>query len=124
MPDLDNFESNSCRACAEFCTVFSNPVRAKILWALREQERTVTELSELAETSVQNVSQHLRLMRDKGAIVSRRAGKQVFYAVANRKFLEGMALIREGIYEEMEKRTQAVRPQKKASSRASTRRPR
>ncbi len=112
------FDSDSCRACAEFCTVFSNPVRARILWALREHEQSVTDLAEMAETSVQNVSQHLRLMRDKGAIRSRREGKQVFYAVANIKFLKGMGLIREGLLEEMQKRVHDMSP-KRMNARAS-----
>ncbi len=116
-------DSDSCRVCAEFCTVFSNAVRAKILWALRAGEVSVTELAELADTSLQNVSQHLRLMRDKGAVVSRRSGKQMLYAVANPKFLEGMALIRQGMFEEMQKKTQALSPERRTSTKPKTRAP-
>ena len=99
-----------CRVHADFCSVFANPTRLKLFWALQEREATVSELSELLKLSLQNVSQHLRLMRDKGAVNSRKEGNRVFYRVDNKKFMKGCRLIREGVIEEMNRRAKAVNP--------------
>jgi len=93
-----------CRLHAEFCTLLSNETRVRIFCILQDGEKAVTELAERAGVSIQNTSQHLRVMRDKGAVVSRRNGKQVYYRIANPKFLEGARLIREGILEELRRK--------------------
>jgi DNA-binding transcriptional ArsR family regulator len=51
-----------------------------------------------------NVSQHLRVMRNQGAVSTRRQGKTIYYRVANAKFLEGIMKVREGLEEELRKR--------------------
>lgn len=99
-----------CRIHADFCSVFANAVRIRLFGALREREATVSELSRLLGISLQNVSQHLRLMRDKGAVRSRKEGTRVFYFVTNKKFIRGFRLIREGVIEEMGRRVRSLRP--------------
>jgi ArsR family transcriptional regulator len=65
------------RRHAEFCLVFSNPVRLRLLFLLGEGERAVTEMAEAVETPLPTVSQHLRVMRDLGCLQTRRAGRTV-----------------------------------------------
>ncbi len=89
---------------ASFCTIFSSPTRLKIMDLLGENEMSVGALAEQLEVSMANVSQHLRLMRDQGALQFRREGKTVYYRVANRKFFEGIMKVREGLLEELQKR--------------------
>lgn len=89
---------------ASFCTIFSSPTRLKIMDLLGESEMSVGALAEQLEVSMANVSQHLRLMRDQGALQFRRDGKTVYYRVANHKFFEGIMKVREGLLEELHKR--------------------
>lgn len=89
---------------ASFCSIFSSPTRLKIMDILGESEMSVGALAEQLEVSMANVSQHLRLMRDQGAVQFRRDGKTVYYRVANQKFFEGIMKVREGLLEEMHKR--------------------
>ncbi|RLB67107.1 MAG: transcriptional regulator [Deltaproteobacteria bacterium] len=86
---------------ASFCTIFSSPTRLKIMDLLGESEMSVGALAEQLEVSMANVSQHLRLMRDQGALQFRRDGKTVYYRVANQKFFEGIMKVREGLLEEL-----------------------
>jgi len=79
----------------------------QILWLIKEGERSVSEIAETLGLSLSNVSQHLRIMRDRGAIRPRRDGRHVYYRIANQKFVEGSALVREGLLEELAKRGQA-----------------
>lgn len=84
---------------ADFCSMFSNEKRLTILWKLSEKEYSVGELAKELGISIPNTSQHLRIMRDKGAVLERKVGQSVFYRIANKKFIQGYKLIREGIIE-------------------------
>lgn len=89
---------------AAFCTIFSSPVRLQIMDFLGSGEKTVTELAEELQVSLANVSQHLRVMRDQGAVETRREGRTIYYRIANQKFLQGIETVREGLLEEFKKR--------------------
>jgi DNA-binding transcriptional ArsR family regulator len=54
-----------------------------------------------------NVSQNLRVMRDQGAVTSRRRGRSILYRIAHPKFMAGARLIREGLQEELARRGRA-----------------
>lgn len=97
--DIDFFDMH-----AAFCSVFSSPVRLRIMWLLADGEKTVSAIAQALDLAIPNVSQHIRLMRDQGAVTSRREGRTISYRIANPKFLTGARLIREGLMEEWRKR--------------------
>lgn len=101
---------------ASFCRVFSDPKRLRVMWALQEGERTVTDLARLVGCSLPNVSQHLRIMRQQGMVATRRDGRSVYYRIANAKFLTGCKLVREGLLEELQKRGQISPPDLRAAA--------
>jgi DNA-binding transcriptional ArsR family regulator len=69
---------------SDICSIFSNPLRILILWALREGEMSVGEISAAIGASIQNTSQHLRLMKDRAIVTSRRHGRTVQYRIHHR----------------------------------------
>ena len=85
---------------ADFCGVLSNSTRIMIMWLLADGEKSVTELAEATDVPIPNISQHLRIMRDRGAVLTRKEGQNVYYRIANPKFVQGYMLIREGILEQ------------------------
>jgi len=87
------------RLHAQFCSVFSHETRLRILWILGRGERCVGDIAQELGLSVQNVSQHLAVMRDKGAVTYRKCGQKVCYNIANPKFFEAFMLIRSGLLE-------------------------
>lgn len=89
---------------AAFCTIFSSPVRLQIMYLLAHGEESVGVLAAKLDVSMANISQHLRLMRNQGAVIFRRDGKTVYYRVANYKFVEGMMKVREGLLDELRKK--------------------
>lgn len=97
--DVDIFEIH-----AAFCGIFSSPIRLRIMWFLGSEERRVGELVRALDLAIPNISQHLRIMRDQGAVQTRREGRTIYYRLANTKFLQGARLIREGLIEELRKR--------------------
>ncbi len=88
---------------AAICKTFANPRRLRIVEALGDGERTVSELVELLGISKSNVSQHLGIMREKGVVEYRREGGYVFYRLSNPKVLEACRLMREVLLEQFER---------------------
>jgi len=66
---------------AQYCQVFSNARRILILWVLGKDEMTVSDIASKVGASLQNTSQHLRLMRDRDILSSRRDGQAIYYRV-------------------------------------------
>ena len=67
---------------AELHQILSNPTRLLILRSLAQQERSVGEIAEQIGATLQNTSQHLRLMKDKNVLEARRDGQTIFYQIA------------------------------------------
>jgi DNA-binding transcriptional ArsR family regulator len=78
---------------ADYCTVFSNPRRVLILWALANQELSVGEIAKYIHASIQNTSQHLRLMKDRGILTARRSGPTVYYSLSSSQMLQTCGLL-------------------------------
>ncbi len=70
---------------AEIFNIFSNEKRILIFWALSQCEMQVNEIASAVGTSAQNTSQHLRLMKGKGILTSRREGQAIFYKIAENR---------------------------------------
>lgn len=68
---------------AEIYRVFSNEKRVLIFWLLANGEMAVNEISDAINSSIQNTSQHLRLMKAKNILDSRRDGQTIYYRIAN-----------------------------------------
>lgn len=69
----------------------------RIFCALQHGPRTVSQIAEEADVTIQNASQHLRVMRDKGAVDTQKAGQNVYYKIVDDRFLEGARLIRDAL---------------------------
>ena len=75
------------------CKVFSSTRRVLIVWALGNEEMAVTEISRFVGASMQSTSQHLRLMKDKGILTSRKNGQTVFYRIAQNELMQNCAIL-------------------------------
>jgi tRNA 2-thiouridine synthesizing protein A len=66
---------------------------------------SVGDIAEAIESSLQNTSQHLRLMKDKGILASRRESHTVYYHAADHKLMEGCRILQvvlEGHFQHIE----------------------
>ncbi|MGA7523355.1 MAG: metalloregulator ArsR/SmtB family transcription factor [Acidobacteriaceae bacterium] len=101
----------SCELLGGFFAIFAHATRMRIFCALYGEPKTVTEIAKYAEVSIANASQHLRLMRDRGAVVAEKRAQSVYYRVADPRFVEAVLLIRATLLEGMKKSTaQAALP--------------
>ena len=63
--------------------VIGEPMRIKLLDALREREASVSELREATGASQQNVSKHLGVLLEANIVGRRKDGNQVFYSLVD-----------------------------------------
>ena len=68
---------------AELFKMFGDSTRIKILCALFEHERNVTEICEVVGMSQSATSHQLRLLKQADLVNSRREGKTMIYSLAD-----------------------------------------
>ncbi len=93
---------------ADMCKVFSHPTRLAILNALRDEEMSVSDIAERAGVSVSSTSQHLSLMKERHILETRKVGNQVFYRLVNPKMVKAFDLMREIMYEQIQKQSALI----------------
>ncbi len=70
---------------AELFGVLATPMRLRILGALCDKEKSVSQLLQEIDTTQPNLSQHLNLLYRAGVLARRKDGTQVIYRVQSEK---------------------------------------
>ena len=86
---------DECRQIAEFLQGFSNPVRIRIMCALRDGEKNVGEIAEWVGAKQSNISQQLQILMAKGYVVRRREERNILYRVSKTEIFRVMSHILE-----------------------------
>ena len=84
----EHFDENKCIQVEKMLSIMSNPVRFHILCALVRVPFSVSELVELTEGKLSNVSQQLKMMTLAGYIRKERIGKQSIYTLSDERIRE------------------------------------
>jgi DNA-binding transcriptional ArsR family regulator len=71
---------------AAFCRVIGHSRRLLILWQLSDGELSVNEIAAQVGSTLQNISQHLTLLKKYGIITARREGQTIYYRIANHEW--------------------------------------
>ncbi len=77
----------------------SHPIRLKIVKKLIENNMCVCELTGDIEFSQSNLSQHLKILKDAGILVSRKEGLRVNYEIYNNR-IKDIIILSEKIVKE------------------------
>jgi len=88
-PDVDReLSPGALEMIAERFKIFSEPMRLRLLYAMMNGEKTVSEL--VAETGglQANVSKHLGMLLDAGIVMRRKQGLNAYYSIADRTTYE------------------------------------
>jgi DNA-binding transcriptional ArsR family regulator len=83
--DDDHFDDRIFESVAELFAVLSTPIRLKIICAVCEGEKNVTELLAEIETTQPNMSQHLSMLYRCGVLSKRREGVQMYYRLQSER---------------------------------------
>ena len=72
---------------AEQCRLFGNASRILILWSLSNRELPVTEIADEVGTSLQNISQHLAVLKEHNIVSARREGQTIYYQITDNQWI-------------------------------------
>ena len=81
-------------AVAKYLKSMSHPIRLKILCLLLEGELAVGDLLNQVGTTGANLSQHLRMLRELGIVVSDKKANIIYNRIADKRFTELIHKIR------------------------------
>ncbi len=90
-----NEEMTSLMAQAELCQSLTHPFRLKILRLLGEGRKNVSEIMEVIDKPQPFISQHLRVLRQKEVVQTKRDGNEVFYSLSDPKIVKICELVAE-----------------------------
>ena len=89
--------------------VLAEPMRLRILNALRAGEKSVTELVAALGTGQANVSKHLGLLHRHRMVARRKEGLNVYYRIADPAILELCELMCSSLESELEEKRAALK---------------
>ncbi len=89
-------EDNFLNDAAEMLKVMGHPLRIRIAHFLEAGEQNVGDIAQAINASQSTTSQHLRAMRVRGLLDSRRDATNVFYSIARPEVYKIIQCIREG----------------------------
>jgi DNA-binding transcriptional ArsR family regulator len=72
--------------CAELLKALADAERLRLVQALRERPRNVSDLARALGSEIGNVSHHLKVLRRMGIVCNRRQGKAVIYSLSKDVF--------------------------------------
>jgi DNA-binding transcriptional ArsR family regulator len=87
--------SEVVRLHAEFCTALADQRRLLIIYALTDQPKHVNQLAEQLGFSQSSVSRHLKMLRERGLVKSKRRGSVIEFRLADRRLVEALDILRD-----------------------------
>lgn len=94
---------------AERFRALAEPMRLRLLNALRRGERSVGDLAEETGAGQANASKHLQLLLQQGFLERRKEGTTTWYRVADPSVFELCSLVCGGLEEGIERRRKLLR---------------
>ena len=96
------------RRKAELCKTFSDPKRLMIISELRQGEKSVSELVAALQVPQAVVSRHLAVLRNRGVVVTRRQGVNIYYRLADTKIIEACDIVHEILLDQVARTREIV----------------
>ena len=79
---------------SSLCHGLADPTRILILYALQDAPLSVTELAQRLELPQPTTSRHLKVLRERGMVLSKREGQAVYYSLSDIRVIEALDLLR------------------------------
>lgn len=103
-----NLETEITQLHAEICAGLADPTRIMILYALSQSPRNVTELCNELTMPQPLVSRHLKVLRERGMVTTKRQGTNILYILADDRLIQALDLLRAVMRDGLTKRAELV----------------
>ncbi len=90
---------------AQVCGGLADPKRIAILYAVADQPKSVTELAETLEMPQATVSRNLKILRERGMVIAKRKGPNIYYSLGDKRIIRALDLLREVLADDLSKRS-------------------
>lgn len=103
-----HLETEITQLHAEICAGLADPNRIMILYALSQGPRNVTELYSELKMPQPLVSRHLKVLRERGMVTTKRQGTIIQYALADDRLIQALDLLRAVMRDGLTKRAELI----------------
>ena len=93
-----------CELHANLCSGLADPIRIALLYELSAGPLNVTDLVAAMDLPQSSVSRHLRVLRDRQLVTTRRDGTSVYYELADPEILQALDMLRGVLRRRLESR--------------------
>jgi DNA-binding transcriptional ArsR family regulator len=93
---------------ADLCSALADPTRLILLYALSDQPRNVTELTQELNVPQPTVSRHLKVLREGGLVKATRQGTSVQYELNDHRVIDALDLLRSILRESIQRRANLI----------------
>lgn len=106
---MAELNDTNAAAIADRFKALGEPMRLRLLNALRDGERSVGELAEEVGGGQANVSKHLQVLLQRGYVLRRKEGTTSWYRIADPQVFTLCELVCGGLEDELDRRRKALR---------------
>ncbi len=106
MSDLSREEAELLHS--QCCQAVADPKRIRIVYALHDKERNVTNLAGYLDTPQSTVSRHLKELLNRGMVTSRREGPAVVYSLTDDRIIHALDIMRQVLADTLRRQAQLV----------------
>ncbi len=79
---------------ATLCRAIADPTRIALIYELGEGPKHVNEMVDALDVPQATVSRHLKILRERSLVTTRREGSYVYYELGNPRVLEALEIMR------------------------------
>ena len=94
---------------ANVCKALAHPTRMEIIDILKTKEISFGKLLEIIGGPKSNLSQHLTSMMNKGILLQRKEGLNVYYRLSSKKVSTACQMMREVLIENLKKQSEILK---------------
>jgi DNA-binding transcriptional ArsR family regulator len=87
---------------ADLCSALADPTRLLLLYALSEQPRNVSDLTQELNVPQPTVSRHLKVLREGGLVKATRQGASVQYDLTDHRVIDALDILRSVLRERIQ----------------------
>ena len=93
---------------AEICGGLADPSRIMILYALSDGPRNVTEICNTLSMPQPSVSRHLKILRERRMVNTKRKGTVIQYSLGDERVIEALDILRAVLRDGLAKRAELI----------------
>jgi ArsR family transcriptional regulator len=87
---------------ADLCSALADPTRLLLLYALSDQPRNVSDLTQELNVPQPTVSRHLKVLREGGLVKATRQGASVQYELTDHRVIDALDILRSVLRERIQ----------------------